>query len=140
MGNFERLYYSSVCFVNDMKHLHLHAVGNKFDRIHAIAEEYYKKANEEADTFGELAMEYNKNLSNASYAASLIGYKPCAYSNVDWEIAVKEFDLRIRQYLTAMEQVRYSEDISTDVESLLDDIMRYWKKEVNYKNRKRMED
>lgn len=140
MDKYERLYYAAVCFTNDMKHVHLHAVGNKFDRIHALAGEYYDKANDEADTFAELALEYGKNVSNASYAASLIGYKPCAYSHVNWEIALKEFDIRIRQYLTAMEQVRYSGDISTDVESLLDDIMRDWKKEVNYKNKKRMED
>ena len=57
MGIFERLYYFSVVFTNTMKHIHFHAVGNKFDRLHSIANEYYEKSNADSDLFGEWAME-----------------------------------------------------------------------------------
>lgn len=72
MGIFERLYYFSVVFTNTMKHIHFHAVGNKFDRLHSVANEYYEKSNEDSDLFGEWAMEYGEEIQNPSDAAKLL--------------------------------------------------------------------
>ena len=38
------LYYVAVVVANDMKHVHTHAKGHRFDRIHSICNEYYERA------------------------------------------------------------------------------------------------
>ena len=48
MAKYAKLYYQSVAFSNDMKHIHTHAIGNKFDRLHNISNEYYEKASDHA--------------------------------------------------------------------------------------------
>lgn len=107
MGALVRLYYVAVCLANDMKHVHTHIKGRKFDMIHNICNEYYEKASKDADDLVELAIEYDESVMNASYAAEL---ENALATNLD-----------------------------SDVENLIQEYLRYWKKENNYKNKARME-
>ena len=113
MGPLEKLYYVSVVVANDMKHIHTHAIGKKFDRIHSMCMEYYDKVSEDADTFVELAIEYDESVCNASYAQSILNYKPTNQTGYSWG--------------------------DGDVNNLIEEYLRYWKKERNYKLKKRME-
>lgn len=47
----------AVVFANNMKHIHLHIQGKKFDNIHSITEEYYEQASEDSDYLAELCIE-----------------------------------------------------------------------------------
>lgn len=89
MGNYSTAYYSAVALANDMKHIHTHAKGTLFDNIHAICNEYYEKANEEADTLAELAMEKGDIILNPSYLLNGLDYKPTNYSKYDFELAMR---------------------------------------------------
>lgn len=139
MGNYSIAYYSAVALANDMKHIHTHAKGALFDNIHAICNEYYEKANEEADTLAELAMEKGDTAYNSSYLLSELNYKPTNYSNYDFELAMRVAKGCIEKYVKVLADLRNKTNDSS-VQSLLDDIARYWKKEKDYKIKARLAD
>lgn len=139
MGNYSTAYYSAVALANDMKHIHTHAKGILFDNIHNICNEYYEKANEEADTLAELAMEKGDTIFNSSYLLSELNYKPTNYSNYDFDLAMHVVEDCIEKYVKALTDLR-NKTLDTSVQSLLDDMMRYWKKEKYYKIKARLAD
>ena len=139
MGNYSTAYYSAVALANDMKHIHTHAKGILFDNIHSICNEYYEKANEEADTLAELAIEKGDTVFNSSYLLSELNYKPTNYSNYDFELAMRTVKGCIEKYIKALADLR-SKTNDPSVESLLDDMARYWKKEKDYKIKARLAD
>ena len=123
-----------------MKHIHFHAVGNKFDRLHSIANEYYEKSNEDSDLFGEWAMEYGDEIQNPSDAAKLLDAIVENDNQYNWENGIKAISDWIQQYIEEMSTVRKSKYASDDVKSELDTIIRYWKKENDYKNEARLKE
>lgn len=133
------LYYAAVVLGNDMKHVHTHATGKKFDRIHAICNEYYEKAAKEADTLVELAIEYGESVQNATLAASVIGYRPTNQRSYDWYDAMNIVKACLDYYIKTLESA-LTGGLDSDVENLIQEYLRYWKKENNYKNKARMED
>ena len=139
MGNYSTAYYSAVALANDMKHIHTHAKGTLFDNIHNICNEYYEKANEEADALAELAMEKGDTILNPSYLLDGLNYKPTNYSKYDFELAMSTAKGCIEKYLKVLTDLRNKTN-DPSVQSLLDDMMRYWKKEKDYKIKARLAD
>lgn len=139
MGNYSTAYYSAVALANDMKHIHTHAKGTLFDNIHNICNEYYEKANEEADALAELAIEKGDIIFNSSYLLSELNYKPTNYSNYDFDLAMHVVEDCIEKYLVVLANLRNKTD-DPSVQSLLDDMMRYWNKEKDYKIKARLAD
>ena len=139
MGNYSTAYYSAVALANDMKHIHTHSKGTLFDNIHNICNEYYEKANEEADTLAELAMEKGDTILNPSYLLDGLNYKPTNYSKYDFELAMSTAKCCIEKYLKVLADLRNKTN-DPSVQSLLDDMMRYWKKEKDYKIKARLAD
>lgn len=134
-----KLCYAATCLANDMKHIHFHAAGHKFDRIHAICEEYYEKASENADELGELAMEYEQPVQNLSYSADEIGYAPTNERAYGWQEAMKVTETAINFFIEVLEEV-LATPLDSDVENLLQELLRYWKKECHYKIRERLKE
>lgn len=139
MGNYSTAYYSAVALANDMKHIHTHAKGTLFDNIHNVCNEYYEKANEDADTLAELAIEKGDTILNPSYLLDGLSYKPTNYSKYDFELAMSTAKGCIEKYLKVLADLRNKTDDSS-VQSLLDDTVRYWKKEKDYKIKARLAD
>ncbi len=139
MGNYSMAYYSAVALANDMKHIHTHAKGTLFDNIHSICNEYYEKANDEADTLAELAIEKGDTILNSSYLLDELNYKPTNYSDYYFDLAMRVIEDCIEKYLKALNDLR-NKTLDTSVQSLLDDMMRYWKKEKYYKIKARLAD
>ena len=123
-----------------MKHIHFHAVGNKFDRLHSIANEYYEKSNEDSDLFGEWAMENGEEIQNPSDAAKLLDVIVENDNQYNWENGIKAISDWTQQYIEEMTTVRKSKYASDDIKSELDTIIRYWKKENDYKNEVRLKE
>lgn len=138
MGALVRLYYVAVCLANDMKHIHTHIKGRKFDMIHNICNEYYEKASKDADDLVELAIEYDESVMNASYAAELIKYNPENLKAYNYEEAINTVYNSISYYVEELENA-LATNLDSDVENLIQEYLRYWKKENNYKNKARME-
>lgn len=139
MGNYSMAYYSAVALANDMKHIHTHAKGTLFDNIHSICNEYYEKANDEADTLAELAIEKGDTIFNSSYMLDKLNYKPTNYSEYYFDLAMRVAEDCIEKYLVVLANLRNKTD-DPSVQSLLDDMMRYWKKEKDYKTKARLAD
>lgn len=139
MGNYSTAYYVAVALANDMKHIHTHAKGALFDSIHAICNEYYEKANEDADTLAELAIEKGDTILNSSYLLDELNYKPTNYGKYDFELAMRTARGCIEKYVKVLADLRNKTD-DPSVQSLLDDITRYWKKEKDYKIKARLAD
>lgn len=123
-----------------MKHIHFHAVGNKFDRLHSVANEYYEKSNADSDLFGEWAMEHGEEIQNPSDAAKLLDVIVENDNQYNWENGIKAISDWIQQYIEEMTTVRKSKYASDDIKSELDTIIRYWKKENDYKNEARLKE
>lgn len=138
MGALVRLYYVAVCLANDMKHIHTHIKGRKFDMIHNICNEYYEKASKDADDLVELVIEYDESVMNASYAAELIKYNPANLKAYNYEEAINTVYNSISYYVEELENA-LATNLDSDVENLIQEYLRYWKKENNYKNKARME-
>lgn len=139
MGNYSTAYYSAVALANDMKHIHTHAKGTLFDNIHNICNEYYEKANEDADTLAELAIEKGDTILNSSYLLDGLKYKPTNYSDYYFDLAMRVAEGCIEKYVKVLADLRNKTD-DPSVQSLLDDIVRYWKKEKDYKIKARLAD
>ena len=139
MGNYSTAYYSAVALANDMKHIHTHAKGTLFDNIHNICNEYYEKANEDADTLAELAIEKGDTILNSSYLLDGLKYKPTNYSDYYFDLAMRVAEGCIEKYVKVLADLRNKTD-DPSVKSLLDDIVRYWKKEKDYKIKARLAD
>lgn len=139
MGNYSTAYYSAVALANDMKHIHTHAKGTLFDNIHNICNEYYEKANEDADTLAELAIEKGDTILNSSYLLDGLKYKPTNYSDYYFDLAMRVAEGCIEKYVKVLTELRNKTD-DPSVQSLLDDIVRYWKKEKDYKIKARLAD
>lgn len=137
MGKYAMAYYAAVNLANDMKHIHTHCIGKLFDIGHSICNEYYEKANENADTLAELAIEKNEAISNPAFAAEASNYRPTNYKNYNFNNAMRASKSCIEKYLDVLVSLRDSID-SGSVQSLLDDMMRYWEKEKDYKIKARL--
>lgn len=134
-----QLYYIATVVSNDMKHIHTHAKGHRFDRIHSICNEYYERAANDADTFVELAIEYRELVQNGSLAADLLEYRPANQTEYNWDEAIGRVFNTLNFYINNMEAALL-DDLDSDVENLIQEYLRYWKKENHYKNVARMED
>ena len=106
--------------------------------IHNICNEYYEKASKDADDLVELAIEYDESVMNASYAAELIKYNPANLKAYNYEEAINTVYNSISYYVEELENALVT-NFDSDVENLLQEYLRYWKKENNYKNKARME-
>lgn len=126
-----------VCFTNDLKHIHLHAVGEDFDKTHNLAQELYDKANDEADLLAELALEYDINIPNFSLCANCIGWTPLVKPKYEYLTAIQDIISKLSVYVLYLEALRDSEVVTSDIQSKLDDMVRDWKVELNYKLAKR---
>lgn len=139
MGKYAMAYYAAVNLANDMKHVHTHCTGKLFDTIHEVCNGYYEKANDNADTLAELAIENNEAIVNPAYAAENANYKPTNYKEYGFLNAMQVSRRCIEKYLEVLADLRNKTN-DPSVQSLLDDIARYWKKEKDYKIKARLAD
>lgn len=129
------------CLVsNDFKHIHLHATGKQFDRIHNIAQEYYEKVSEELDYLCELSLEHEGNIVNLTIAKQFVPeYQIQEFISYDYCSSMNEMYDIVVTYLSFLCSLRdYTTDSSE--QSYLDDEIRYWEKETRYKLSRRLSD
>ena len=133
----EKATYTAVSVSNDFKHIHLHSVGRNFDRLHNICEDYYDKASEQADTLAEYCLESGSGaLYNLSLAAELINWKPQMEERYNFDSGTSAMKEIISLYIKSLLLMR--NDINDEsMQSVLDDYIRYWRKELMYKLKRR---
>ena len=138
-SQYTTLVYTIQAIVNDIRYIHWNCYGVNFDIIHTVTGEYYNKLNQDLDLLAELALEQpGVTLANPSNMASKIDWpviddSNCINTDYTWQF--------IRNLIeTLLTTLKHNYDnFSSDIQSELDTIIRYWQKELKYKIIRRLE-
>lgn len=126
--------YACCVVANNMKHVHLHIAGKKFDNIHNLAEKYYGDIGYWVDSYAELALEDKSgkmdNLSNSAQHVAEINIE--TEDKYDYESACTAISSNLRQLIEILKNCRESASSRSDIESKIDDNLGYLNKELNY--------
>lgn len=120
-------------FANDLKHMHWHASGTEFDKIHSITEELYEEALAEADEIAEIAIASGEKMGNISDVKSFIEtgesgeWEVVSEDAITWPAFVDYLKDRGEKFIDALNDIK-NED------SVIEDYIHFWNKEINYKN------
>lgn len=121
--------YASL-LANDLKTMHLHAVGDDFDKIHSISQVLYEEAIAEFDELAELAIMSGESVPNTSLAAQHIDieteWPPLVGDTFNWPQFVSNLQKIGTAYIAALELAKEDPKV--------DDMISFWNKEINYKN------
>lgn len=135
--NVALLGYACTLACNDLHHIHLNAVGDKFQEIHSESEQYMDRVAELNDFCLELAKEGGLSLYNETVALDVI-----KDSGNNWVIeeadsynfeqafkAISNVLSDLSQFIVIIQEM---EGVTTDVSSELDTYLREFTKAVNY--------
>lgn len=128
------LTYYAYLLKNDFHHVHLHAGGPDFDKIHAISQELYEELEDEIDELAEMAIMEGCSLESFSIVNSFIDdsqWEPENETMYNWDSFVKVVAEKGGKYLDAIGETTVNLNAN---KSYLDEIERFWLKEINYKN------
>lgn len=120
-------------FANDLKFMHWHASGTEFDKIHAITEELYDEAFDEADDLAEIAIAAGEKVANVSDIKSFVEtgesgeWEVVSEETITWPAFVDYLKDRGEKYIAALKDIE-------DEDSVISDYIHFWNKEINYKN------
>ena len=120
-------------FANDLKFMHWHASGTEFDKIHAITEELYDEAFDEADDLAEIAIAAGEKIANVSDIKSFVEtgesgeWEVVSEETITWLAFVDYLKDRGEKYIDALKDIE-------DEDSVISDYIHFWNKEINYKN------
>lgn len=125
-------FYVATAVCSNLKHIHTHAAGRKFREIHLLCQEYYEKACDIADTLCEISLEKGEKVYNGGMSFNLLKINPMNMSTYFYEEAVQSIETCMTMMIETLESHRSTEQ-DQSVVSLLDEYIRYWKKERDYK-------
>lgn len=105
--------------------LHWMAKGNDMMKLHVLTEDLYSELIQEIDTLGELLVEKCGTVQNLDFE-----WTPIAVRNYEFQeslIILKDF---IQNYIDTIDYAYPNQ--TSDVQSTLDEWLRYWNKQLNY--------
>lgn len=130
---FINLAYKLICAANDLKHIHTHASGPFFFTIHEVVGEYYDECSNQADYVTELALEFGEIMENPNLAADLVNWQETNMAEYDLKTAIYSVKDIMSDIYDAMVEVDNEKTITPDAKNKIEEFMRYWSKENNYK-------
>lgn len=105
--------------------LHWMSHGNDMMKLHLMTEEMYEELQGEIDTLGELLVEKQGTVPQLDF--------PCDYIPVqqyDFQTGLDQIKSLIQMYIDCIDYAYCNQD--SDVQSTLDEWLRYWNKQLNY--------
>ena len=105
--------------------LHWMAKGNDMMKLHLMTEEMYEELQGEIDTIGELLVEKQGTVPQLDF--------PCDYLPIqeyDFQTGLLQIKSLIQMYIDCIDYAYCNQD--SDVQSTLDEWLRYWNKQLNY--------
>lgn len=105
--------------------LHWMSAGNDMMKLHLMTEEMYEELQGEIDTLGELLVEKQGTVPQLDF--------PCDYIPVqkyDFQTGLDQIKSLIQMYIDCIDYAYCNQD--SDVQSTLDEWLRYWNKQINY--------
>lgn len=135
--NIVLLGYAAVLAANDFHHIHLCTIGDKFQEIHSMADQYQYNMRNLADFCFEVAKESDIKLMNETYALQILSDE-----GVDWAVseadtyrfedAYNTFSNILSDIAEFITEIENTEGITSDLISSLDNYLRDFTKDVNY--------
>ena len=105
--------------------LHWMSKGNDMMKLHTMAEEMYGELIQEIDTIGELLVEKQGTVPQLDF--------PCDYVPVqdyDFQTGLTQIQSLVQMYIDCIDYAYPNQ--TSDVQSTLDEWLRYWNKQLNY--------
>lgn len=105
--------------------LHWMAKGNDMMKLHLMTEDMYEELQGEIDTIGELLVEKQGTVPQLDF--------PCDYLPIqeyDFQTGLSQIKSLIQMYIDCIDYAYCNQD--SDVQSTLDEWLRYWNKQLNY--------
>ena len=135
--NIALLGYACSLAANDLHHIHLCAIGDKFQEIHEDADSYLSRVRELNDFCLEIAKEGGLETYNETYALDVIkesgnDWKVSEGSSYDFQEAYEEMQIILSDIVQFIVIIQGLEGVSADVSSELDTYCREFTKAVNY--------
>lgn len=128
-----KLAYKCRLASNDFHHMHLNAVGEKFNEIHTRSDDFYYRFNRLSDMFFELAKENGMYIENESHAIEIVkDWTPHNEESYEYE----QFLINSEKIMSAMvndiSAIQNMSGVTSDIQSELDNVKRDLTREVNY--------
>lgn len=118
-------------FKNTLHLIHWMSIGNDMMKIHEMAQAMYGELDEELDTLGELLVEKTGKVPDIRYSTCIgDGNLPDYTEDIDFQRGLEMINSGITSLINYID-VAYPNQTS-DVQSVLDDWLRYWNKQLNY--------
>ena len=105
--------------------LHWMASGNDMMKLHNLSEDMYKELQSEIDTVGELLVEKQSTVPQLDFPCDYI-----AIQKYDFQTGLDHIKSLIQTYIDCIDYAYCNQD--SDVQSTLDEWLRYWNKQLNY--------
>lgn len=133
--DFSKVVYIGQLFLNDLKHMHFHAVGPQFDSIHKITQDLYEALELQLDNIAEFSMTRGNQIQNFSDIKSFVDcdseYTPLTIEMFDWHTFCNSLLSQGGVFLDTLE--------SSDLPSFVkDEYLSFWNKELYFKNALRL--
>lgn len=105
--------------------LHWMSSGNDMMKLHNLSEEMYDELQSEIDTVGELLVEKQGTVPQLDFPCDYI-----AIQKYDFQTGLDQIKSLIQMYIDCIDYAYCNQD--SDVQSTLDEWLRYWNKQLNY--------
>lgn len=121
----EQVFKCGVVMYRNLYILHWLAKGNDMMKLHLLAEEMYGELIQEIDTLGELLVEKCGTIPQPDWCCEYLDIKP--YEFQESLTIIRGF---IMEYINLIDYAYPNQ--SSDVQSTLDEWLRYWNKQLKY--------
>lgn len=115
----------AIRFYRNLYILHWMAKGNDMMKLHILAEELYGELIQEIDTLGELLVEKSGTVIPLDFECNYLEIKP-----YEFQESLDIIKANIQMYIDTIDYAYCNQ--TSDVQSTLDEWLRYWNKEMNY--------
>ena len=116
---------SGITFYRNLYILHWMAKGNDMTKLHELSQEMYEELIEEIDTIGELMVEKCGTVISPSFGCDYLEIR-----NYEFQEGLDIIVNYIQEYLDTIDYAYPNQ--TSDVQSTLDEWLRYWNKQMNY--------
>lgn len=119
---------------NDFKYMHLYSRDDDFDKSHKLMDEYHRRLGYHLDELQEMAIELGALVPNPTNSLSLMPtYTPEQATAYSYQQITQIAVVKVRLMLDTLKAAYSSPDLTPSMKSHMDEIMREWEVELNYK-------
>lgn len=125
--NLQQLFIQAIQFSRNLHMIHWLAIGNDMEKLHIKAEELYGELDEEIDLLAELIVEKTGTIIDINKIET---WDTVGTQNRTFQQGIECIKQYAQSFIDYID-ITYPNQPS-DVQSILDDWLRYWNKQINY--------